>query len=96
MLSKFFRKRPSEGKPLALVGLAAGLAAMDNAWATLDCLGGSVQWNHGRPTIVPPGSGGSGSDLPAATTEYKVLAVVDISETATPDLQWREDWVRWP
>jgi hypothetical protein len=71
MLSKFFRKRPHEGKPLALGGLAAGLAAMDNAWATLDCLGGSVQWNHGRPMIVPPGSGGSRLDhsfLPRPST----------------------------
>ncbi len=75
MLSKFFRKRPSEGKPLALGGLAAGLAAMDNAWATLDCLGGSVQWNHGRPTIVPPGSGGTQLDhsfLPQRSTTASV------------------------
>jgi hypothetical protein len=30
---------------------------MDHALATLDCLGGHVDWSHGRPTIVPNGSG---------------------------------------
>ena len=57
MLSKFFKKRPRAGMPLAAVGMANRLADMDHAWATLDVLAGDVSWNHGRPTIVTNGSG---------------------------------------
>jgi hypothetical protein len=48
---------PKAGDPLAKKGFADGLAGMDNAWATLDCMGGYVDWHAGRPTIVPNGSG---------------------------------------
>ncbi len=62
MLSKFFRRRPKKGDSVASLDVQA-LARMDHAWATLECLGGDVSWSpDGRPTIIPPGSGGGGSD----------------------------------
>jgi len=70
MLSKFFTRKPQRGKPLALRGMAAGLAGMDNAWATLSVIGGSIQWSSGVPTIVIDSTGGgwvSGGD---STTNY--------------------------
>jgi hypothetical protein len=69
MLSKFFKRKPFKGMPVAGIE-AEGLAAMDNAWATLDVLGGHVDWSHGRPTIVAPGGGGySPSRLWEATND---------------------------
>lgn len=84
MLSKFFRNRPRKGKPLAQAGMAEGLAGMDNAWATLDCLGGSVQWSHGKPTIMPPGSSGIGN-LDFVRGDKAIYKVVMLRAYASAD-----------
>jgi hypothetical protein len=86
MLSKFFKVKPQSGMPVSAIE-AEGLAAMDHAWATLDVLGGHIDWSHGRPTIVTPSVSGPG--LPAGGEEYQVL-----QRNGDGDAVW--DWVRWP
>jgi hypothetical protein len=61
MPGKFFTRRPQKGKPLAMRGLADGLAGMDNAWATLTGEGCQISWAQGTPTIVI--ESGSGWEL---------------------------------
>ena len=58
MRSWFFKKRPKKGTPISLVGMAEGLAGIDNCLATMEVTGGCVNRENGRITIVPPGSGG--------------------------------------
>jgi hypothetical protein len=110
MLSKFFTRRPKKGDSVASLDVLA-LARMDHAWATLDCLGGDVSWSpDGRPTIIPPGSGGGGSfdvrgteELFRAVTDRAYLTADDSlvahgtaynSETMYLYPTW--DWIRWP
>jgi len=57
MIPWFFKRPMRRGDPVATPGFADGIAGMDNAWATLDCAGGYIDWDCGRPTIVPNGSG---------------------------------------
>ena len=87
MRKKFFANTPKAGDPIAKRGLARALAAMDHAWATLDVLGGHVDWSHGSPTIVV--EAGDGSGLPPGGDQYQVL-----QRDSDGNAVW--DWVRWP
>ena len=83
MRKKFFANTPKAGDPIAKRGLARAFAAMDHAWATLDVLGGHVDWSHGSPTIVVE----RGDGLPAGGEQYQVL-----QRDSGGNAVW--DWVR--
>jgi hypothetical protein len=56
MQSKFFKRRPIKGMPVAAIE-ADGLAAMDHAWATLQGRGCKIDWANGTPTVVVSATG---------------------------------------
>ena len=110
MRKKFFANTPKTGDPIAKRGLARALAAMDHAWATLDVLGGHVDWSHGSPTIVVE-AGGSGGVFNVRGDEglFKIIALraylksdnsIVAPETAfnasTMYLHPTWDYERWP
>lgn len=48
---RFFTKKPTEGKPISMFGLAQGLRRLEEAWERLRINGGHVDWNGHLPTI---------------------------------------------
>lgn len=49
---RFFKVRPQAGRPLAIPGLAQGLAWLEEAWRRLEIHGGHVEWHGHQPIIV--------------------------------------------
>ena len=77
---------PKAGDPVAMRGLARTLNRITHALRHLSIHNGYVTWHGYEPKIITEQSSGS---LPAATTQYKVMAV-------NSSIEWEEDWVRWP
>jgi hypothetical protein len=51
---RFFKNRPQEKKPLALSGMAQGLADIAAALEGLEIFGGRVDWHNKVPLLIPP------------------------------------------
>jgi hypothetical protein len=84
MAPKFFKKEPRAGRPLSLKGLAAGISRLAFAVENMDCAGGYIDWTHGRPMIIPPGSSGDVSQyikLREATADATYNATTPSWET---------------
>jgi len=52
-----FENKPQAGKPLAMKGLAAGLAKMAHFWERLEIIGGHIEWTYGYPRVIIDGQG---------------------------------------
>jgi hypothetical protein len=51
---KFFDNQPQKGRPIALKGVAAGLAKLARAVERIEIFGGRVDWHNGEPLLIPP------------------------------------------
>jgi hypothetical protein len=82
MQSKFFKRRPIRGMPIA--GIEAGaLAAMDHAWATMRGRGCKIDWSMGTPTVVVE----STSRFTHSFMPVPYVAVDEEEETSTLELK---------
>jgi hypothetical protein len=60
---RFFDNQPQKGRPLALKGIAAGLAKLARAVERIEIFGGRVDWHNGEPLLIPPEFNGYASEL---------------------------------
>jgi hypothetical protein len=51
---RFFDNQPQKGRPIALKGVAAGLAKLARAVERIEIFGGRVDWHNGEPLLIPP------------------------------------------
>lgn len=49
---RFFKVRPQAGRPLAIPGLAQGLAWLEEAWRRIEIHDGHIDWHGHQPIIV--------------------------------------------
>ncbi len=80
--AQFFKVIPKAGIPLAVPGIAEGLAAMAYALERMNVSGGHVNWANGIPTIV---AGSSLPDCPVAEGTYFLRATVDAEGNCVKD-----------
>lgn len=52
-MGKFFKIVPKKGYPLAMPGLAEGLAKLERAWERIEIIGGHMEWSAlGIPRLI--------------------------------------------